>query len=81
MMALAGVPLFFSGFWSKDEILHAAPIGHRRMPRFTSAFSVRCLTAFYMTRQMCYVFFGDLPGSRATSSGHAAHGHHHASAT
>ena len=24
MMALAGVPLVFSGFWSKDEILHAA---------------------------------------------------------
>ena len=24
MMALAGVPLLFSGFWSKDEILHAA---------------------------------------------------------
>jgi len=24
MMALIGVPLFFSGFWSKDEILHAA---------------------------------------------------------
>src|SRR5881275_1819233 len=23
MMALAGFPLFFSGFWSKDEILHA----------------------------------------------------------
>src|SRR3954469_1317471 len=24
MMALSGVPLFFSGFWSKDQILHAA---------------------------------------------------------
>ena len=24
MMALCGVPLFFSGFWSKDEILRAA---------------------------------------------------------
>src|SRR5215469_7354009 len=24
MMALSGVPIFFSGFWSKDEILHAA---------------------------------------------------------
>ena len=23
MMALAGFPVFFSGFWSKDEILHA----------------------------------------------------------
>src|ERR1019366_5861293 len=25
MLALAGFPLFFSGFWSKDEILHSAP--------------------------------------------------------
>src|SRR5204863_9766265 len=24
MMALSGVPLLFSGFWSKDEILHEA---------------------------------------------------------
>ena len=24
MLALAGFPLVFSGFWSKDEILHAA---------------------------------------------------------
>src|SRR5207245_1011825 len=24
MMALSGVPLFFSGFWSKDEILYSA---------------------------------------------------------
>jgi NADH-quinone oxidoreductase subunit L len=31
MLALAGFPLFFSGFWSKDEILHAAhgwPVSH-----------------------------------------------------
>ena len=28
MMALCGVPLFFSGFWSKDEILHAARDWH-----------------------------------------------------
>ena len=24
MLALSGFPLLFSGFWSKDEILHAA---------------------------------------------------------
>ena len=31
MLALAGFPLFFSGFWSKDEILHHAhhwPVSH-----------------------------------------------------
>jgi NADH-quinone oxidoreductase subunit L len=59
MMALSGVPLFFSGFWSKDEILHAA---HNwsvsQIPFYLAAFGA-LLTAFYMTRQMCYVFFGE----------------------
>jgi NADH-quinone oxidoreductase subunit L len=40
MMALCGVPLFFSGFWSKDEILDAAIIG-----RFASAFLSRPVRA------------------------------------
>jgi NADH-quinone oxidoreductase subunit L len=58
MMALAGVPLVFSGFWSKDEILHAAhawPVSHGP---FYLGLVGALLTAFYMTRQMCYVFFG-----------------------
>ena len=58
MMALAGVPLLFSGFWSKDEILHAAhawPVSHG--PFYLGLFGA-FLTAFYMTRQVCYVFFG-----------------------
>ena len=58
MMALAGVPVFFSGFWSKDEILHAAhawPISAG--PFFLGLFGA-LLTAFYMTRQVCYVFLG-----------------------
>jgi len=64
MMALAGFPLFFSGFWSKDEILHSAlgwPIS--RWPFYLGLIGA-LLTAFYMTRQMCYVFFGHLRGSR-----------------
>jgi len=59
MMALAGFPLFFSGFWSKDAILHAAhawPISH--LPFYLGAAGA-CLTAFYMTRQMALVFWGD----------------------
>jgi NADH-quinone oxidoreductase subunit L len=59
MMALSGVPLFFSGFWSKDEILHAAhgwPVSH--IP-FYLGMAGALLTAFYMTRQVYYVFFGD----------------------
>jgi NADH-quinone oxidoreductase subunit L len=62
MMALAGVPVFFSGFWSKDEILHAAhawPVS--RWPFYLGLFGA-LLTAFYMTRQVCYVFFGEYRG-------------------
>jgi NADH-quinone oxidoreductase subunit L len=65
MMALAGVPLFFSGFWSKDEILHGAlGWGASRVPFYLAAGGV-LLTAFYMTRQMFYVFFGEHRGSTA----------------
>ena len=59
MMALAGFPLFFSGFWSKDAILHAAHgwrVSH--IPFYVGAAGA-CLTAFYMTRQMALVFWGE----------------------
>lgn len=58
MMALCGVPLFFSGFWSKDAILDSTlhwPVS--RIPFYLGAAGA-FLTAFYMTRQMYYVFFG-----------------------
>ena len=62
MLALSGFPLFFSGFWSKDEILHAA----HRWPVSHIPFYLGCagalLTAFYMTRQVALVFLGKLPG-------------------
>ena len=67
MMALAGVPLFFSGFWSKDEILHAAAHwGPSKWPLVIGLLGA-FLTAFYMTRQVIYVFFG------TPRSHHAAH--------
>lgn len=57
MLALCGFPLFFSGFWSKDAILHAASTwSASRAPFYLAAFGV-LLTAFYMTRQVVYVFF------------------------
>jgi NADH-quinone oxidoreductase subunit L len=58
-LALCGFPLFFSGFWSKDAILHAASTwGVSRVPFYLGAIGV-LLTAFYMTRQVYYVFFGE----------------------
>jgi NADH-quinone oxidoreductase subunit L len=57
MMALSGVPLVFSGFWSKDEILHSAHLWQvSKVPFYLGLFGA-FLTAFYMTRQMWYVFF------------------------
>ncbi len=59
MMALSGVPLFFSGAWTKEEILHATahwPKSH--VPHYLMMLGV-VLTALYMTRQMIYVFFAE----------------------
>ena len=64
MLALSGFPLVFSGFWSKDEILHSAhgwSVSH--WPFYLGVFGA-LLTAFYMTRQVCYVFFGSLRSRR-----------------
>jgi NADH-quinone oxidoreductase subunit L len=73
MMALSGVPIFFSGFWSKDEILHAAhqwPVS--KLPFYMGVFGA-LLTAFYMTRQMFYVFAGTNRGGSAAHGEHAGH--------
>jgi len=68
MLALAGVPLL-SGFWSKDEILHAA---HgwtvSRLP-FWMGLVGAALTAFYMTRQVARVFYGEYRGASAGEAG------------
>jgi NADH-quinone oxidoreductase subunit L len=64
MLALCGFPLFFSGFWSKDGILEAAQHWSvARAPFYMLAFGA-LLTAFYMTRQVAYVFFGHWRGSK-----------------
>jgi len=66
-MALSGVPLFFSGGWTKEEILHVTahwPVS--RLPYYFLLAGV-VLTALYMTRQIIYVFFGD----RRAASQHA----------
>lgn len=65
MMALAGFPLFFSGFWSKDEILHSAWAWPESKGPFLLGLSGTFLTAFYMTRQILYVFWGSYRGTTA----------------
>ncbi|MBP7826370.1 MAG: NADH-quinone oxidoreductase subunit L [Verrucomicrobia bacterium] len=62
MMALAGVPFFFAGFWSKDAILHAAHGWSLSSGPFYLALAGVVLTAFYMTRQMALVFWGQYRG-------------------
>src|SRR6266480_3068404 len=67
MMTLSGIPFFFSGSWTKEEILHATshwPASH--VPHYLMLAGV-VLTALYMTRQMIYIFFGN----RRTASEHA----------
>jgi NADH-quinone oxidoreductase subunit L len=63
MLALSGFPLIFSGFWSKEEILHSAR-GWTAPGPFYLGVVAALLTAFYMTRQVCYVFFGSVRRSR-----------------
>jgi NADH-quinone oxidoreductase subunit L len=67
MMALSGVPLVFSGGWTKEEILNVtAHWPASRLPYYFLLGGV-VLTALYMTRQIIYVFFGD----RRAASQHA----------
>src|SRR5438105_10444904 len=58
MMNLSGVPFFFSGGWTKEEILHStAHWSVSPLPHYLMLAGV-VLTALYMIRQMIYVFFG-----------------------
>jgi len=58
MLSLSGFPLVFSGFWSKDAILHAARHWSAGSAPFFLGLIGAFLTAFYMTRQVVMVFFG-----------------------
>ena len=76
MMALCGVPLFFSGFWSKDEILHAAH-GWRvsQAPFYLGADRRVSHRVLHDAAGGCCVFFGsNRSGGRASdpSSHHSA---------
>src|SRR5207237_519515 len=61
MMALSGVPLFFSCVWTKEEILHATAHWPKSHVPFYLDLPGSLLPALYMTRQILYVFFGNHP--------------------
>jgi len=63
MLALCGFPLL-SGFWSKDGILDAAQHWSVAKAPFYMLIFGALLTAFYMTRQVVYVFFGHWRGGK-----------------
>ena len=67
-MALVGVPPLFSGFWSKEAILHAAHGWSVSQLPFYAAVVGVILTAFYNTRLMAETFFGT---PRSPESEHA----------
>ncbi|HWB33107.1 MAG TPA: NADH-quinone oxidoreductase subunit L [Acidobacteriaceae bacterium] len=69
MLALCGFPLF-AGFWSKDGILDAAHAWSPSVIPFWLGTIGALLTAFYMARQMAYVFFGTL---RPAAPHHPSH--------
>ncbi len=73
MMALCGVPVLFSGFWSKDEILHAAWLWQPSKWPFALGVGGAFLTAFYMTRQVCYVFLGSHRSRARESAEQSSH--------
>jgi len=68
MMALAGFPFLFSGFWSKEAIFHATSGWSVSIWPFWIAVFAAFFTAFYMTRLMMYVFFGTARGHRTHES-------------
>jgi NADH-quinone oxidoreductase subunit L len=73
-LAIAGVPPF-SGFWSKDEILLYA---YDKSPILWALGLVTALlTAYYMTRQVVMVFFGEARWKEARPDGedHVVHPH------
>ncbi|MDB5103027.1 MAG: proton-translocating NADH-quinone oxidoreductase, chain [Fibrobacteres bacterium] len=71
VLAIAGI-FPFSGFFSKEEILHAA-LANGRYGAFLAGLATSALTAFYMSRYFFLVFHGPRRGSPA----HHAHGDGH----
>ncbi|MSO58761.1 MAG: NADH-quinone oxidoreductase subunit L [Ilumatobacteraceae bacterium] len=69
-LAIAGVPPF-AGFWSKDEILLYVYANNRGL--YLVGVITALLTAYYMTRQVIMVFYGEARW-HDHSQEHGAHG-------
>ncbi len=69
-LAIAGVPPF-AGFWSKDEILLFA--FDKSPVLYVLGLVTALLTAYYMTRQIIMVFFGEAKWQDKAAE-HGAHG-------
>ena len=69
-LAIAGVPPF-AGFWSKDEILLFSLAESPAL--YVVGLVTALLTAYYMTRQVIMVFFGEAHWQDAAAE-HGAHG-------
>jgi NADH-quinone oxidoreductase subunit L len=67
-LALAGI-IPFAGFWSKDEIL-ADAFGNGHLIVWLVLTVAAFLTAFYMTRQVTVVFFGNFRGHNPRTATH-----------
>ncbi|HUF96642.1 MAG TPA: NADH-quinone oxidoreductase subunit L [Ilumatobacter sp.] len=70
-LAIAGVPPF-AGFWSKDEILLFALV--KSPVLYVIGLITAVLTAFYMTRQIIMVFFGEAKWTSHANAEEAAEG-------
>ena len=69
-LAIAGVPPF-AGFWSKDEILLYVYANNRGL--YVVGLITALLTAYYMTRQVIMVFYGEAKW-KDHAHDHGAHG-------
>ena len=69
-LAIAGVPPF-AGFWSKDEILLYVYANNRGL--YVVGLVTALLTAYYMTRQVIMVFYGEAKW-KDNAKDHGAHG-------
>ena len=74
-LAISGIP-FFSGFFSKDQILwkaYSSPFGHWAF--WVVGVVTAFITSFYMFRLWFLTFFGEFRGAEAAVGEHRGHAH------